>query len=429
MVSLNIRSCRSLLWLAVFLLHALPFANRPALIGGDEPHYALMAHSIAVDHDLDLSDDYRQVEEGASRAAGKKWVGKTLDQHVVTIADKKFFSHPLGLPFLASPFLWVLNYLSRGASPDLLLGIVGLCITFAGLMAGFGLAVQFLGNRRDASIVCFSVYFSTPLWFYSRTFYTEPYIWSFAVLAIFCLTRQRWLLGSILLGATFLLKETAALIIVPIGLYIWKRSGWRRCFKFLLFPVASFVLFCLKNHLIYGRWMVTFQPFQLGNPLRGAAGLIFDLRHGLLFFAPIFVFAIMGWARKPDSRVGDPDASAYALIALLLYFVVTASWLGWEGGSCYGPRLLLPVLPGIALPVASSWSACQQRTGVRVLFYGLTVTGFAVQWCAATHPFQAAWSASILDLLGTYPLYAVAGALLGGGILTGLTQVSRPVVW
>src|SRR5207245_11324016 len=36
---------RLLPWLAVLsCLHLLPFVMLPALIGGDEPHYALMAH-------------------------------------------------------------------------------------------------------------------------------------------------------------------------------------------------------------------------------------------------------------------------------------------------------------------------------------------------------------------------------------------------
>ncbi len=41
----------------LFLLHIFPFVGRPALIGGDEPHYALMAHSMAMDRDLELEDD------------------------------------------------------------------------------------------------------------------------------------------------------------------------------------------------------------------------------------------------------------------------------------------------------------------------------------------------------------------------------------
>ena len=64
-----------LLWLAaIVLLHILPFVARSTLIGGDEPHYALMAHSIAVDRDVGLVDDYRRVAQG-SNAAGEKFAG------------------------------------------------------------------------------------------------------------------------------------------------------------------------------------------------------------------------------------------------------------------------------------------------------------------------------------------------------------------
>jgi len=41
---------------AALLLHLLPFVSRPALIGGDEAHYALAAHSVGTDHDLDLTE-------------------------------------------------------------------------------------------------------------------------------------------------------------------------------------------------------------------------------------------------------------------------------------------------------------------------------------------------------------------------------------
>ena len=75
------RARRTALLAALFLVHALPFLSRPALIGGDEPHYALMAHSLAVDGDLDLEEDYRRVEAG-SPAAGRKIAGWRLDRHV-----------------------------------------------------------------------------------------------------------------------------------------------------------------------------------------------------------------------------------------------------------------------------------------------------------------------------------------------------------
>ena len=61
----------NVLLILLFVLHAAPWLVRPYLIGGDEPHYALMAHSIAVDHDIDLTQDYIRVAAG-SKAAGAR---------------------------------------------------------------------------------------------------------------------------------------------------------------------------------------------------------------------------------------------------------------------------------------------------------------------------------------------------------------------
>lgn len=56
----------------LFLLVAAPFLVRPELVGGDEPHYAAMASSIAFDGDFDLRDEYAAVAAGTSAAAGPR---------------------------------------------------------------------------------------------------------------------------------------------------------------------------------------------------------------------------------------------------------------------------------------------------------------------------------------------------------------------
>jgi len=92
------------------LFHILPFVGRPALIGGDEPHYALMAHSMAVDRDLELENNYVAVENGSS-AAGSRQAGKRLDRHVAEFGERTVFTHPLGLPLLVAPLLFGLKNL------------------------------------------------------------------------------------------------------------------------------------------------------------------------------------------------------------------------------------------------------------------------------------------------------------------------------
>jgi hypothetical protein len=399
-----------------FLLHALPFLSRPALIGGDEPHYALMAHAIAVDRTLDLEEAYRQVEAG-SQAAGRKAAGRPIERHLVTHGARRVFSHPLGLPVLAAPFLAVLDALAPGAAPDLVLGGLTLTVTFAALLAGWELLLRLLGNRRDATVLTIAVYFSTALWYYSRTFYTEPYIWAFVVLAIFCVARGRWLGASLLLGLACVVKETAVFLALPLVAYIWKRYGAARAAWLSPFPAIFAVVYLVKNWLVYGRLLETFQPYRIGNPLAGALGTLFDLQHGLLVFAPVLALALAGWVWPGRRRQPLDDAGAYTFAAFLLFFAVTAGWVAWRGGSCYGPRLMVPAVVATVLPLCWFYRHSATRPVPRAGFSLLVVVGFAIQWCAVTQPFAAFWEISLPRLLAAAPLGTLTGLAVGGLLL------------
>jgi hypothetical protein len=143
-------------------LHVLPFACRPALIGGDEPHYALAAHSIAVDRDIDLANNYREVAEG-SNAAGRKFAGTELDRHIRTRHGRSVFMHPIGLPALLAPLVWLQQRLVPGSPPDLVLGGASLTISFLALLAGWSAIRRYTDDRRLGAFVVLGIYFSTPL--------------------------------------------------------------------------------------------------------------------------------------------------------------------------------------------------------------------------------------------------------------------------
>ncbi len=383
---------------------------RPALLGGDEPHYALMAHSIAVDHDLDLRNDYAAVDAG-SNAAGRKFAGRTLDPHLRHYGDRIVFSHPLGLPALVSPAVWLLDRLAPGAAPDLLLGGITLALTFAAFLGGWWLLLQVLDDRRAATLVAFAIYFSTPLWFYSRTFFTEPYTWAFAVLAVVALARDRWITASILLALVFLVKETGILIVLPILVFTAYHRGVRRAAELSIGPAVAVAIFATKNLLVYGSPLVTFQPFEPGNPLRGLLGETFDLRHGILPFAPLLLIAAAGWfmnGRREEISRYLPFAASVALS----YFVLISIWTDWGGGSCYGPRLFVPAIPAFSISLACVERPGRRRTVARLLLDAAIVAGFAIQCAAATNPFAAFWSASVIEIVYGNPAGAIAGAVV-----------------
>lgn len=63
---------------------------------------------------------------------------------------------------------------------------------------------------------------------------------------------------------------------------------------------------------------------------------------------------------------------------------MVAGWTMWWGGSCYGPCLLVPVIPALAvsLAIARRWLAA--RAWARPLFGLLAAFGLAIQRLAAT---------------------------------------------
>jgi hypothetical protein len=396
------------------VLHVLPFAFRPALIDGDERHYALMARSLAIDRDADLENDYAAVEAG-SAAAGAKAAGKPIARHLRQVNGRVTFTHPLGLPLLAAPIVALQQAIAPGGAPDVPLGLLTLAVTFAALVAGWNLLARWTGSEEEASLLVFAVYFATPVWYYSRTFFTEPYTWAFAVLAVGAIVSGRLAVASILLAVTLAMKEPALLIVLPILAATAMLRGVRPAALLSIGPALFGIAFAIKNSLLVGTPFSTFQAFDRGDPAQAAFGLLLDPSRGLVFFAPIALVALAAFL--PAARVATGRRDGVLLAAsgaiFLSYFALTAAWRDWGGGSGYGPRLLVPALPALAIPLAYVLRRRPWSTAVSVASFA----GFAVHWCAATYPVKAFWGASWRELLLLSPGNGVTGALVGAALL------------
>jgi hypothetical protein len=395
----------------LFLLHVLPFASRPALIGGDEAHYALMAHSIATDGDFDLADDYEEVAAGAPWAGGKR-AGQTLDRHLIRTGDREVFAHPVGLPVFAAPLIAVQQWLAPGSAPDLVLGLLALAVTFSALVAGCRGLGTLLNDPRRGALIGLAAYFSSPRWYYSRTFLTEPFIWAWSVLSLVALQARRMILASVFLGLALAMKETAVLIVGPILALAVLALGIRRAWMLCIGPALAGVLFVLKNVWLGLEPLATFQPYRIGNPLEGLVGFLIDPTRGLLWFAPLLSIAILGWWSRGGGRAQRLQALGSAIV-FLSYFLVSACWIDWRGGSGYGPRLLVPVLPALIFPLVQLQTPPRGRF-LQVLLAASFVFGFAVNCCAALNPVPAFWSISVADVLTKSPVATFALAAIAG---------------
>lgn len=400
------------LWLlALLALHVLPFLHRGALIGGDEPHYALMAYSIGVEGDFDLASDYDRVE-GGSAAAGRKRSGQSLARHLRSIDDFEVFSHPVGLPLIAAPFLAAQMKVAPGSAPDVLLIALTLTITFTAIVVAWRMLAEVLNDTRGAALAVVCVYFGSPLWYYSRTFFTEPWIWALVILAVAAVRHRAFLLGGLCLGLALAVKEMSILIVTPILVVSAYRLGVRAVAALCLGPALWLAFFVWKNLVLVGTPLSTFQAYEVGDPLVGAIGLVFDPAHGLAWFAPLLVFGFAGLFRTgPIPR----DIRLAALAAFGAYFTVTAAWVDWRGGSCYATRLLLPTLPILALGVANQ---IQGSVRTKKLIAALFVLGFLPNWCAVNNPFAAFWGTPAYSLIRENPAWAVVGIVAGPAMFT-----------
>jgi hypothetical protein len=86
------------------------------------------------------------------------------------------------------------------------------------------------------------------------------------------------------------------------------------------------------------------------------------------------LIAIPGLFRLARRHPGLAVLAGFTPIAYLLFY---ARYTQWEGGYCFGPRYLVPVMPLLALGLGPVLSEC--RPGIRRLAIGLFVFGLLVQ--------------------------------------------------
>ena len=113
---------------------------------------------------------------------------------------------------------------------------------------------------------------------------------------------------------------------------------------------AALGLHAAGNRLLYGSFFeggYGAEMFRFTTPLGvGLFGLLLSPGRSLFLYAPAVVAGLAGLRRAPRAAVllcaGVP----------LLHLLVVARWWSWEGGTAWGPRHLLPVLPLLVAPAA-----------------------------------------------------------------------------
>jgi hypothetical protein len=405
----------------------------PHLWSGDEPHYLLLIASLLQDGDLDLANNYASVPRGGFEAgrnfAGNQflhhhvalqWDGKRTTWYAIYDVDAsldqwhrgatgdlvpplrpgqkepppgtpEYSVHQPGIAFLLAPFVWPFARHHGLESACLVcsgLATVGAFLFFRMLLRGYAV------DGWTLNVISAAAFLGTPAWFYGRSLFMESFILFFLAAAYaLALRRSAAFWPGVCLALAIQLKAYVLLMALPLVADWLLRRELRKVVLFAVPATLGVAAYLLTNKLCNGGFFVPPQPFLFGDFKKAAYGLLLSPHWGVVFFAPICVYAAACWPAFLRSYRREALVLAGLVVINYVFF---ANWLVWSGGYCFGPRFLTPVLPFFCVAmVASGRDFFRLASPARSLVLGLVLGSMALNGLAL-FPYSKYWCENLL---------------------------------
>jgi hypothetical protein len=253
-----------------------------------------------------------------------------------------------------------------------------LALIAAAVMASGSVGFMFLAlchvtpTRRQALGFAYLYGFGTCVWSVASTGlwqHTPSLLW---------LTVGLWLLiaydspglAGFAFGLAVASRPTNVLLAAPLLVVLARRRG-ASAVRFVLAMAVPLLTAVLYSRLVLGIWSLgqAFPSNGFNGSLKdGLLGLLISPSRGLFVFSPFTLAAIIGVVVTLRRRAGYRSvllaASLGALTVLLLY----GRWGMWWGGSSFGYRLILDLVPVWTLLTAAGWEFLSRTVAMRVTF-------------------------------------------------------------
>jgi hypothetical protein len=383
----NLSDRRAALTLAAVLLvpyfALLPYHNSTMPTASDEPHYLIIMQSLALDHDLDLTNNY-------DSEAYREFYPDTLpDRHVIQVGPWQYPIRDLGLPLIGSlPFA-----LAGRAGVVALMGLVAAALAAQLYLACRDLRIAHRPALLGTAVACLT----HPILSYTTQIYPE------LLAALAFVSAARLVRGG--RGATPLalaaaaacvgvlpwLSTRAALIALGVGLVIAycalrpsaPASLVQRVVRGMAVAVPFFALLgalSFVNWQLFGRFMPGAAYYLVSDqqqvltfaPQVGTLGLLFDRTFGLIPRAPIYLLAALGVF--PLWRRGRSALLVALFLGWLAAFAFIASIAFWWADGGPPSRYILAGLPFFAVLLAAG---LERLEGLRSVAWRAVGAGLA----------------------------------------------------
>lgn len=254
-----------------------------------------------------------------------------------------------------------------------------------------GAALLLLLARRLGTVRALIIFLGTPLWFYSRTHFSEPLRTLLLLAAVFFLFDRRRsspLLAGSCLAASLLVRLDTALL-APLFLFFLRpkdantRDAWRSFALYLGPLILGALLFAALNHVRFGSAGTTGYEGYRSNTASTVVMQFFFFAErftvnmlspgrGLLIFAPL---AFLGFRRPRGSR--ETLLLLLAVVSILFY----SQFSNWRSAWDWGPRYLHLAWTALAILATESLAASPRPSRIAILLcflWGLGINLLAV---------------------------------------------------
>jgi len=355
--------------------------------GGDEPHYLVISQSLLADGDLQIENNH----EGREYASF--FAGDLRPDYLTRGANGAIYSvHAPGLPALLLPVYAVAGYLGS---------VVFVCLVGAlAALAMFDLA-EALAGRRAAVLTWVAACFTIPFVPYSWLLFPEVVGALLVAWAALWIAKPpggprvgTWFWRGVALALLPWLHTKFAIFLGVFATVIVLRM-WRRRFTaaaaFSLPIFLSLAGWFAFFYVIYGTLSPTapygeYRAYNIypANIPRGLLGLLFDQKFGVLFYSPVYLFALAGaWMML---RRAELRWLGVALLGATALFVgQTTELYMWWGGNSAPARFLVPIVPCLA-PMIALAVAKTRGAWSRALLGAWLATSLAVAAAGAGWP-------------------------------------------
>jgi hypothetical protein len=201
-------------------------------------------------------------------------------------------------------------------------------------------------SRRGSVLAAIGFAFGTVALVYAREFFADPLLALITVAAIYLelgSNRERFGVGP-LAALAVLAKPTGAILGPILGLHAALKE---RSLKPMLLPLlgtaTGILVYFAYNHLRFGGALRFNRPliFSLSKLPGGLAGQLLSPWRGLIWYCPA-VLALAGLSGRIFRRL-----DVLLIVSTTLAYLFLYSMREWTGGWSWGPRYLVPALPGL----------------------------------------------------------------------------------